>query len=247
MNVQVFVSALLGSGVEFFEIVAIAYALASAGHAREALRGTVLGLLVVTAAALALGPRLSLVPLRPLQVVSGVILLWLGAKWTLKSVRRLATGGRAGWVQTPLRGEQAAALQATAPGDRKFNHLSFVAMFKSTALETFEVALVVVILGLGSGAWTEALAGAVAALVAVVAVVVVLHGRLKRVPEVHMKLGAGLLLLTFGTFWFGEGVGLHWPGHDLAPLGLLAGYAALAFAAVRWRRRERAPQLVTPG
>ena len=247
MNVQVFVSALLGSGVEFFEIVAIAYALASAGHAREALRGTVLGLLVVTVAALALGPRLSLVPLRPLQVVSGVILLWLGAKWTLKSVRRLATGGRAGWVQTPLRGEQAAALQAAGAGDRKFNHLSFVAMFKSTALETFEVALVVVILGLGSGAWTEALAGAVAALAATVAVVVALHGRLKWVPEVHMKLGAGLLLLTFGTFWFGEGVGLHWPGHDLAPLGLLAGYAALALAAVRWRRRGRAPGLVTPG
>ena len=31
-----------------------------------------------------------------------------------------------------------------------------------------------------------------------------------------MKMGVGLMLVTFGTFWAGEGVHVAWPGSDLA-------------------------------
>ena len=31
-----------------------------------------------------------------------------------------------------------------------------------------------------------------------------------------MKMGVGLMLVSFGTFWSGEGVHVAWPGSDLA-------------------------------
>jgi len=42
----------------------------------------------------------------------------------------------------------------------------------------------------------------------------------------------GLLLTTFGTFWSAEGLGVSWPGSDVAILGLLAWYAAIAAATI---------------
>jgi len=54
-----------------------------------------------------------------------------------------------------------------------------------------------------------------------------------------MKLAVGLMLVTFGSFWGGEGAGVSWPGSDLSLLGLLALYAALAWAAIRILSRTR--------
>ena len=48
-----------------------------------------------------------------------------------------------------------------------------------------------------------------------------------------MKLGVGLMLTTFGTFWGAEGAGVHWPGSDLMILGVLAFYSVLAFVLSR--------------
>jgi len=40
-------------------------------------------------------------------------------------------------------------------------------------------------------------------------------GHLLKVPEVLIKLGAGILLMAFGTFWVGEGLGWNWPLGEL--------------------------------
>ena len=49
---------------------------------------------------------------------------------------------------------------------------------------------------------------------------------------------AGTLLCAFGTFWVGQGIGLHWPGEDLSLLGLITGFAGVARVAVRWCRAQ---------
>jgi uncharacterized membrane protein len=80
----------------------------------------------------------------------------------------------------------------------------------------------------------------------VVAIALVVHRPLARVPENAMKFVVGVMLTGFGTFWSGEGVGIDWPGEDLAILALLAGYLGLALARV-WVVRALARRPSRPG
>ncbi len=54
----------------------------------------------------------------------------------------------------------------------------------------------------------------------------ILARQLSSVPENAMKMVVGLMLVSFGTFWAGEGIGVHWPGSDLAIPVLVACYGA---------------------
>jgi uncharacterized membrane protein len=38
------------------------------------------------------------------------------------------------------------------------------------------------------------------------------------VPENLLKFGVGVMLSAFGVFWTGEGLGIAWPGQDVALL-----------------------------
>ncbi len=234
MNVGVFVAALGGASVEFFETAAIAYAIARSGYQREAYWGTIAGLVLVGVASAVLGTGLQLIPLRILQVVIGLVLLWFGWGWVKKSVLRLALGKRAGWVSDPLTSE-GIELESSP---RRFSRINFIIMTKSSALEALEVAIVVVTLGLASGAWSDALLGTALALLLTVGVVAVLYGHLLKVPEVLLKLGVGVMLMAFGTFWLGEGAGVVWPLGDLALLILIGLYGLICFLAIRYLRTK---------
>ena len=230
----VFIAAALSSGIEFLEIVAIAYALSGAGYRREALLGSLTGIIGVALAGALLGPQLLLFPLQWLQIGAGAVLICFGWKWTKKSVIRQAAGKRAGWIQNPLKNQP---LETDWPKTR-FSYLNFVVMTKCAALETFEVALVVITIGLSSTAWHEALTGASIALALTVGLVLSLHGYLERLPDVFIKLGAGLMLLTLGTFWLIEGLGLKWPMGELSALPLFCFFLLLSWIAILLIRKQ---------
>jgi uncharacterized membrane protein len=234
INSGVFIGATLSSGIEFLEIVAIAYALSSTGFRREALLGSVAGVVGVAIAGALLGPALILFPLRWLQVAAGFVLIYFGWKWVKKSVVRQAAGKRAGWIENPLRNKTV----ETSPSQPGFSYLNFVVMTKCAALETFEVALIVITIGLSSRAWLEALTGASIALAITVGLVISLHGYLRRLPDVFLKLGAGLMLLTLGTFWLLEGLGVRWPLGELSALPLFCLFLLSSWVAILVVRRR---------
>jgi uncharacterized membrane protein len=235
LNSGIFIGAFLSSGVEFLEIVAIAYALAASGFRREALFGSAVGILGVTLVGTLLGPELMFVPLRWLQIAAGLVLLYFGWNWTKKSVIRHVGGKRAGWIQNPLGGR----ILETQNAASRFSYINFAVMTKSAALETFEVALIVITIGLSSMAWVEALSGASLALALTVGLVVVLHGYLQRLPDVLIKLGAGLVLLTLGTYWLVEGLGIKWPMDELSALPLFGLFVLSSWIAILIMRRQR--------
>ena len=53
-----------------------------------------------------------------------------------------------------------------------------------------------------------------------------------------MKMSVGVLLVTYGTFWTGEGLRVRWPGGDTMLLGLAAFYAVVTWLFVLSVRRE---------
>lgn len=235
MNTGVFITALSGASVEFFETAAIAYAVARSGYPREAIWGTVSGVAVVGVAAAILGTSLQLIPLHLLQIFIGLVLLWFGWGWYKKSILRQAKHRRAGWITDPLEAE-GIHLESQ---QQRFSRVNFIIMFKSAALETLEVALVVLPLGLASGAWTEALAATGIAFLLTIAIVALLHGYLVKVPEVLLKLGAGILLLSYGTFWLGEGLGVDWWLGDWMLLILFGIYSLISILAIRWLKAKQ--------
>lgn len=240
INSGVFIGATLSSGIEFLEIVAIAYALSSTGFRREALLGSVAGIVGVAVAGALIGPGLLLFPLRWLQVAAGLVLIYFGWKWVRKSVVRQAVGKRAGWIENPLRNKPL----ETNPAKAGFSYLNFIVMTKCAALETFEVALIVITIGLSSRAWREALSGAAIALAITVGLVISLHGYLRRLPDVFIKLGAGLMLLTLGTFWLLEGLGFKWPMDELSALPVFGLFLLASWIAVLLIRRQSLRKIV---
>jgi hypothetical protein len=65
---------------------------------------------------------------------------------------------------------------------------------------------------------------------------------LARAPEVSLKLSAGVMISAFGIFWLGEGMGLRWPGEDLAPSGLIGALGLAAAPSGRMVRRIAAQE-----
>lgn len=197
---QPFLAALLGTSVEYFETVAIAYAIIRAGYPREAISATAVGHALVFVAAIFIWPVHELVPVFWFRLVAASMLTLMGLYWTAKSIRRLMAGQRPRWVDDPL-GKVGVS---SAPHVALFSLLVFFIMLKSSVIEAFEILLVVFPIAASQSTWTPVLAGAASGIVGVTVMAVILHGQLKKVPEVRLKLITGMVLALIGGSWLIE-------------------------------------------
>ena len=229
----------LASFVEVVEAFTIVLAVALSRSWRPAVIGTASALAVLAALVIGLGPLLSLVPLELLQFVVGVLLILFGLRWLRKAILR-AAGFLAVHDEEKAFREETDLLRRQAV-DRRADYLAGLAAFKAVLLEGVEVVFIVIAVGAGHGLIIYAGLGALAAFLLVLAIGLVVHRPLSRVPENTLKFAVGLMLTSFGVFWTGEGLGAEWPGADLALLAIFAILAAFAFATVRWLRATAAP------
>jgi Ca2+/H+ antiporter, TMEM165/GDT1 family len=189
----------------------------------------------VIALCAAVGPALlSGADLSSLRVLVGVLLLLFGLEWLRKGVLRMAGLRRRGSSYEEYLEERDALASDPAAADRDW--AARIVAFKGVFLEGLEVGLIVLALGGSPGRMLPALLGTALALVAVVVIGLVLHAPLRRLPETQLKLGVGVALTAFGTFFTAEGLGVDWPLGDAALLYLAAGFASVAWlAALRLR------------
>lgn len=235
-------AAFLASLVEFIEALTVVLAVGAVRGWRGALGGTGLALLMLFAIVVVLGPALTRIPLDLVQLGVGTLLLLFGMRWLRKAILRSA-----GVI--PLHDEdeayakETASLRGAGGFTRGWDRVAVSASFKITMVEGIEVVFIVIATGAaGGGLLLPASAGAAAALLLVVALGLVLHRPVAMIPENTLKFVVGVLLCSFGTFWVGEGMGLQWPGDDLALAALNAGFLAVATAAIPMcrARAERA-------
>jgi len=232
-------AAFLGSLVECVEAATIVLAVGTVRGWRSALAGALAGVAVLAGLVGLLGPALSTIPVSLLQVVIGVLLLLFGLSWLRKAVMR------AGGVM-PLRDEQRAFASTTATlrmptattSRRRWDRVALIASFKAVLLEGVEVVFIVLAAGAASQTILPASLGAVGATLVVTLAALALRRPLARVPENTLKFTVAVLLASFGTFWVVEGLGIPWPGGDLAILGLAAAFLAGSLVMVEVLRRH---------
>lgn len=242
--VTTFVAAFLASMVECVEALTVVLAVGTVRGWRSALAGTGAAVLLLTAISAALGPALTRIPLHLVQLVVGAMILLFGLRWLRKAILR-AAGLIALHDEEAAFTKNTAAMRSGAVMHARLDRPAFAAAFNITMLEGTEVIFLVIALGAGgTGLMLPASLGAAAALLVVVGLGMALHRPLARVPENTLKFVVGTLLAGFGTFWFGEGAGVAWPGADLAIPALVAAYLAVALCLIPVCRRTAAAPVV---
>lgn len=223
-------------GVEMLEALAIVLAVGFARNFRDALLGALVATVAVVSLCAAIGPALlSGADLRPLRVLVGSLLLLFGLEWLRKGILRMAGRRRRSSSYDEFVEERDELAGGVVPDGPDW--AARTVAFKGVFLEGLEVGLIVLALGGSPGRLAPALFGAAVALLLVAGVGVVLHAPLRRLPETQLKLGVGIALTAFGTFFTAEGLRVHWPLGDAALVYLVVAFAATAWLTVRTMSR----------
>ncbi|MDR3494678.1 MAG: hypothetical protein P4L82_08745 [Ancalomicrobiaceae bacterium] len=236
-------AAFLASFVELVEAFTIVLAAATVAGWGVALTGAAVGVAILVVLVAALGPLITLIPFKTLQLAIGVLLLLFGMRWLRKAILRRA-GFMALHDEARIFAQETGSIEADAQrGGRTTAVIAGITACKGVLLEGIEVVFIVLAVGAGKGLIVPASIGALIAGLIVAAIGLIVHKPLTRVPENTLKLLVGVMLTAFGAFWTGEGLGADWPGGDLTLLGLAALFLGLALGlAAVLRPRAVAPE-----
>ncbi len=235
----------LACAVEMVEALTIVVAVGHTRGWRSAFEGVVAALVALAALVGAFGPALVHVPLSVLRLIVGGVLLIFGMQWLRKAILR-SSGLKAMHDEDAIYDETVAELQ-NATTDTGRDRIAFVMAFKGVFLEGLEV--VVTVLTLGTSAHRLGLAVVVAAIAVVIVAIIgaVVARQLSNVPENAMKMSVGVLLVSYGTFWVGEGLKVRWPGNDSFLVAFVALYAVVCWALITLIRPKSSPSTLKVG
>jgi Ca2+/H+ antiporter, TMEM165/GDT1 family len=223
----------LASALEFVEAATIVLAVAYTAGLAVALRATAWATLILVVIAAVLGPALALyVPLGVLQIIIGIFLILFGYTWLRKAIWRYA-GRKA------MRDEQAMFAAEVAELQRHEQRFAFATAFNGVLLEGLEVVIIVITFSTGrAGAFLWAASGALVAAAIVAGAAAILRHPFSRIPENAMGCIVGIMLLSFGTFWSGEGLGVRWWAGETTLAWIVVLYAITTLALIAaWQRR----------
>ncbi len=228
------VAVALATMVEVVETLTIVLAIGVTRGWRSTWQGIGAGVAALAAIVAIAGPAVGRIPIGPLRLIVGGVLLVFGLQWLRKAILR-ASGHKALHDEDALYAEEVDASRGAAVTRRLAvdDWYAFTVVTKAVILEGLEVVFIVVTFGVNAGHTAAALVAAGIGIVIISAAGAMIRAPLARVPENTMKFVVGAMLTTFGMFWAGEGAGVKWPGGDVAIGWLLAFTVLMSLAAVR--------------
>ncbi|MDQ2866204.1 MAG: hypothetical protein M3R51_08250 [Candidatus Eremiobacteraeota bacterium] len=225
----------LASTVEFVEAATIVLAVAVTQGWRTAVNGALAATASLAILIAVLGPLLArAATIARIEIVVGPFLILFGIGWLRKAVWRFS-GRKAQRDETAIYRREVEALSAAHEARG-----GFAVAFQGVFVEGLEVAVIVVTFAASTPAlavWS--IGGALAALVVIAVAAFALRAPFARVPENVIKSVVGLMLLSLGTYWTGEGLGIAWWLGDSTLFTFIAGYAAIAALLIAVNKRER--------
>ncbi len=238
MSIVVLLATALAAGVEWVEALTIVLAVGLFKGWRSAFVGMAVGFVALAVLVAVFGITItSRVSIDAARTVVGVFLLLFGLKWLHKAILR-SSGLKSAHDEAKIFEETKEMLTASGSVSSGLDRAGVTTALSGVFLEGLEVVFIVVALG-GLQDIPSAVIGAVVALVIVAGAGIAFRRPLTRVPENAMKYVVGIMLTSFGTFFSGEGIGVHWWGDDLSLLILVAAYGLASLAFVWFLRRPR--------
>src|SRR2546422_556422 len=149
----VLITTFLASAVEAIEMVTIVVGVGATRGWRSTIIGVASGFGVLAVIVVILGAALSVVPVGPLRLVIGALLLVFGLQWFRKGIMRVAARGLAGIGGSDPHGD---AELWRGPG---MDWTAWFLAFKGVVLEGLEVAIIVVSFGAGANQLGGAVVG----------------------------------------------------------------------------------------
>lgn len=223
----------LASVVEAVEAVTIVLAVGYTQSWRSALSGSAWAAATLAAIVIIFGPALvRFVPLAALQLVVGLFLVLFGFTWTRKALWRYS-GRKALHDETAIFEREVAHLKEIAL-ETKAEKVGFATSYNAVLLEGLEVAVIVITFGSAHAnglLWSAT--GALAACAIVGLGGFFLRKPFSAVPENTLKFAVGTMLLSFGTYWSGEGLGILWWYGDATLGAIIAVYLLASFILIR--------------
>jgi Ca2+/H+ antiporter, TMEM165/GDT1 family len=240
-------STFMASFVECVEALTIVLAMGLTRGWRAAIAGTVSALFALVAFTLVAGYALaSWLPTAALQLVVGSLMLIFGLQWLRKAILRSAGLKSLHDESAEFAEQTAAGREAAARTILGVDAFGYIVSLKGVFLEGVEVVFIVITFGLNADNVPLASVGGGAAALVVMCLGIFVHRPLAAVPENTLKYVVGLMLVTFGTFWSLEGLGiftsshdsLDWPGSDWALPVLLAAWFVWSRVLIATLRRR---------
>ncbi len=219
-----FITTFLATGIEMIEVLAIVLGVGVARGWAATLAGVFSAVCLLVGIVSIVGQNISEIPIEGLRAIIGILLLLFGVQWLRKGIVRISQFGfkpRPSHLRTIGKN----------PGG-KVDWTAFILAFKGVLLEGLEVVFIVISFGIATDRIGLASLSAASSLVLTLAFGLLLKKLVQNLPAHVIKFAVGLLLVSFGTFWAAEGIGIKWPGEDLSILALLAAYGVFSIAGV---------------
>ncbi|MGA2123816.1 MAG: hypothetical protein ABSG58_05240, partial [Acidimicrobiales bacterium] len=176
----------LAASVEMVEALTIVLAVGHTRGWRSSFEGTATALVALAALVAIFGPALVRIPLTPLRLVVGSVLLVFGLQWLRKAILR-STGYIGLHDEDVIYEKTVASLRAEGKPVGRDN-VAFVVAFKGVFLEGTEIVVAVLTLGTSANRLGLAIIVAAVAVVCVALVGAIVARQLTKVPENLMKM-----------------------------------------------------------
>ena len=241
-TVLLIITVMAASAIEAVEALTIILASGITHGWRSTWEGTIVALFTLAAVVGVLGTTIiHHVDIDVLRVIVGTLLLVFGLQWLTKAILR-SSGFKALHDEAKIFEKEVAELKKEKHIIRgKRDSVAFVVSFKGVFLEGMEVVIIVITFGLSNGndysQLKYAVLGAAVAIVVIAIIGTIVAKPLAKVPENTLKLGVGIILVSFGLFWMGEGAGVAWPLEDAFILILAAIIAATTFGLISYFKK----------
>ncbi|WDL98566.1 COG4280 domain-containing protein [Alicyclobacillus sp. ALC3] len=246
LNLYAALASFLGTGVEFVEALTIILAVGTIRGWRSAVGGAVAAIVVLAALVVIIGtPLVQIIQTPWVALIVGLFMLLFGIRWLRKAILRYSglksLHNEAESYQDEVERQKKAGRRSSG-----IDRFAFVTTFSGTFLEGMEAIFIVITIGLSTSNMTYSIIGAVVSIVVLLIVGMLLRAPLTKVPENTMKFVVGIMLTSFGAFWVGEGLHVHWAQKDLSILYIAGSLLALSWILITRSRAQLQTKQAAP-